>query len=182
MSTKLGKCIRFACDDLRVFSGRSSVGVRGLKLAKDDLVISLAILNGFDFVVDERDEYLKISSALRKNEKFEKTILNEEKINSLKSNEEFILSVTEKGFGKRSSAYEYRKTSRGGLGIANMQLGQRNGNEVVASFPISNKDQLMLVTDKGKLIRCPVNDIRIAGRQTQGVTLFNVSDEEKLFL
>jgi DNA gyrase subunit A len=180
MSTKLGKCIRFACDDLRVFSGRSSVGVRGLKLAKDDLVISLAILNGFDFVVDERDEYLKISSALRKNEKFEKTILNEEKINSLKSNEEFILSVTEKGFGKRSSAYEYRKTSRGGLGIANMQLGQRNGNEVVASFPISNKDQLMLVTDKGKLIRCPVNDIRIAGRQTQGVTLFNVSDEEKV--
>ena len=85
---------------MRVFSGRSSVGVRGLKLAKDDLVISLAILNGFDFVVDERDEYLKISSALRKNEKFEKTILNEEKINSLKSNEEFILSVTEKGFGK----------------------------------------------------------------------------------
>ena len=81
---------------------------------------------------------------------------------------------------KRSSAYEYRKTSRGGLGIANMQLGQRNGNEVVASFPISNKDQLMLVTDKGKLIRCPVNDIRIAGRQTQGVTLFNVSDEEKV--
>ena len=90
------------------------------------------------------------------------------------------MSVTEKGFGKRSSAYEYRKTSRGGLGIANMQLGQRNGNEVVASFPISNKDQLMLVTDKGKLIRCPVNDIRIAGRQTQGVTLFNVSDEEKV--
>ncbi len=180
MSTKLGKCIRFACNDLRIFSGRSSVGVRGIKLAKDDHVISLAILNGFDFVVEERDEYLKISSAVRKNEKFEKIILDEEKINLLKSNEEFILSVTEKGFGKRSSAYEYRKTSRGGLGIANMQLGQRNGNEVVASFPISNKDQLMLVTDKGKLIRCPVNDIRIAGRQTQGVTLFNVSDEEKV--
>ena len=90
------------------------------------------------------------------------------------------MSVTEKGYGKRSSAYEYRKTSRGGVGIANMQLGERNGNQVVASFTILDNDQLMLVTDKGKLIRCPVNDVRIAGRQTQGVTLFNVSDEEKV--
>ena len=81
---------------------------------------------------------------------------------------------------ERSSAFEYRKTNRGGVGIANMQLGERNGSQVVASFPITDKDQLMLVTDKGKLIRCPVNDIRIAGRQTQGVTLFNVSDEEKV--
>ena len=98
----------------------------------------------------------------------------------LKNKEEFILSVTDKGFGKRSSAYEYRKTKRGGVGIANMQLTDRNGNQVVASFPIKDTDQLMLVTDKGKLIRCPVNDIRIGGRQTQGVTLFNVSDEEKV--
>ena len=98
----------------------------------------------------------------------------------LKENEEFILSVTDKGYGKRSSAFEYRKTNRGGVGIANMQLSERNGSEVVASFPITDSDQLMLVTDKGKLIRCPVNDIRIAGRQTQGVTLFNVSDEEKV--
>ena len=107
-------------------------------------------------------------------------LLSEEKFNILKDNEEFILSVTDKGFGKRSSAFEYRKTNRGGVGIANMQLGERNGSEVVASFPITDNDQLMLVTDKGKLIRCPVNDIRIAGRQTQGVTLFNVSDEEKV--
>ena len=87
---------------------------------------------------------------------------------------------TDKGYGKQSSAYEYRKTNRGGVGIANMQLSDRNGSEVVASFPIVRSDQLMLVTDKGKLIRCPVNDIRIAGRQTQGVTLFNVSEEEKV--
>ncbi len=180
MSTKLGKCVRFGCKDLRIFSGRSSIGVRGIKLSSNDSVISLAILNGFNFDVEERDEYLKVSAAIRKDEKFEKKILNEEKFNLLKENEEFILSVTDKGYGKRSSAFEYRKTSRGGVGIANMQLTDRNGSEVVASFPITNNDQLMLVTDKGKLIRCPVNDIRIAGRQTQGVTLFNVSDEEKV--
>ena len=180
MSTRLGKCVRFSCKDLRVFSGRSSVGVRGVKLSNTDSIISLAILNGFDFVVEERDEYLKICSAERKNEKIEREILDEKKYSLLKENEEFILSVTDKGFGKRSSSYEYRKTSRGGVGIANMQLTERNGNEVVASFPISDKDQLMLVTDKGKLIRCPVNDIRIAGRQTQGVTLFNVSDDERV--
>ena len=180
MSTKLGKCIRFGCKDLRVFSGRSSVGVRGVKLAKNDSVISLAILNGIDFDVEERNEYLKVSTLIRKDEKYEMKLLSDEKFKILKENEEFILSVTDKGFGKRSSAFEYRKTNRGGVGIANMQLGERNGSQVVASFPITDKDQLMLVTDKGKLIRCPVNDIRIAGRQTQGVTLFNVSDEEKV--
>ena len=180
MSTKLGKCIRFGCKDLRVFSGRSSIGVRGVKLAKNDSVISLAILNGIDFDVEERNEYLRVSTLIRKDEKYEMKLLSDEKFKILKENEEFILSVTDKGFGKRSSAFEYRKTNRGGVGIANMQLGERNGSQVVASFPITDKDQLMLVTDKGKLIRCPVNDIRIAGRQTQGVTLFNVSDEEKV--
>ena len=129
---------------------------------------------------EERNEYLRVSSLIRKNEKYDMSLLSEEKFNILKENEEFILSVTDKGFGKRSSAFEYRKTNRGGVGIANMQLGERNGSQVVASFPITDNDQLMLVTDKGKLIRCPVNDIRIAGRQTQGVTLFNVSDEEKV--
>ena len=180
MSTKLGKCIRFGCKDLRVFSGRSSIGVRGVRLSKNDSVISLAILNGIDFDVEERNEYLRVSTLIRKDEKYEMKLLSDEKFKILKENEEFILSVTDKGFGKRSSAFEYRKTNRGGVGIANMQLGERNGSQVVASFPITDKDQLMLVTDKGKLIRCPVNDIRIAGRQTQGVTLFNVSDEEKV--
>ena len=180
LSTRLGKCIRFSCKDLRVFSGRASVGVRGIRLTDKDAVISLAILNGINFNVNERDEYLKISSSLRKNEKIEKINIDKDKINEFKSNEEFLLSVTDKGFGKRSSAYEYRKSNRGGLGIANMQLSQRNGNEIIASFPIKENDQLMLVTNNGQLIRCPVNDVRIAGRQTQGVTLFNVSETERV--
>ena len=180
LSTKLGKCIRFSCKDLRVFSGRSSVGVRGIKLSEKDTVISLAILNGINFNVNERDEYLKISSAQRKNEKIDEINVSKDKINEFKDNEEFLLSVTDKGFGKRSSAYEYRKSNRGGLGIANMQLSQRNGNEIIASFPIKENDQLMLVTNNGQLIRCPVNDVRIAGRQTQGVTLFNVSEKERV--
>jgi DNA gyrase subunit A len=177
LSTRLGKCIRFSCKDLRVFSGRASVGVRGIRLTDKDAVISLAILNGINFNVNERDEYLKISSSLRKNEKIN---IDKDKINEFKSNEEFLLSVTDKGFGKRSSAYGYRKSNRGGLGIANMQLSQRNGNEIIASFPIKENDQLMLVTNNGQLIRCPVNDVRIAGRQTQGVTLFNVSETERV--
>ncbi len=180
LSTRLGKCIRFSCKDLRVFSGRSSVGVRGIRLSEKDAVISLAILNGINFNVNERDEYLKISSAQRKNEQINEINISEDKINEFKYNEEFLLSVTDKGFGKRSSAYEYRKSNRGGLGIANMQLSQRNGNEIIASFPIKENDQLMLVTNNGQLIRCPVDDVRIAGRQTQGVTLFNVSEKEKV--
>ena len=180
LSTRLGKCIRFSCKDLRVFSGRSSVGVRGIKLSEKDTVISLAILNGINFNVNERDEYLKISSAQRKNEQIDEINVSKNKINDFKDNEEFLLSVTDKGFGKRSSAYEYRKSNRGGLGIANMQLTQRNGNEIIASFPIKENDQLMLVTNNGQLIRCPVNDVRIAGRQTQGVTLFNVSEKERV--
>ena len=180
LSTKLGKCIRFIAKDVRLFSGRSSVGVRGIKLQNKDSVISLAILKEITFDIEERDNYLKISNSIRKKEKYDKSLVDEKKLNDLQDNEEFILSVTDKGFGKRSSAYEYRVTKRGGIGIANMQLSDRNGSEIVASFPINNNDQLMLVTDNGKLIRCPVKGVRIAGRQTQGVTLFNVSDNEKV--
>ncbi len=180
LSTKLGKCIRFLTSNVRLFSGRASIGVRGIKLVNNDTVISLAILGNVDFDVEDRDTYLRTSSAERKKEDSKGENFDKEKFTMFKDKEEFILSVTDKGFGKRSSAFEYRKTKRGGVGIANMQLTNRNGNQVVASFPIKNTDQLMLVTDKGKLIRCPVNDIRIGGRQTQGVTLFNVSDEEKV--
>ena len=138
------------------------------------------ILRDFKFEVVERDIYLKASNQLRKDEKLDDTMLSDQKFSLMKENEEFILSITDKGYGKRSSAYEYRVTKRGGLGIANMQLTKRNGSEVIASFPIKDNDHLMLVTDKGKLIRCPVDDVRKAGRQTQGVTLFNVSDDEKV--
>ena len=180
MSTKLGKCIRFIANDVRLFSGRSSVGVRGIKLQKNDEVISIAILKEISFDIQERDDYLKLSNSLRKNDSKDIKEIDSKKFEDLKNNEEFILSVTDKGFGKRSSAFEYRVTKRGGMGIANMQLTDRNGDQVVASFPINNLDQLMLVTDKGKLIRCPVNGVRIAGRQTQGVTLLNVSENEKV--
>ena len=180
LSSRLGKCIRFIAKDIRLFSGRTSIGVRGIKLQKDDSVISLAILRDFKFEVDERDIYLKASNQFRKDEKRDNTMLSDQKFSLMKENEEFILSITDKGYGKRSSAYEYRVTKRGGLGIANMQLTKRNGSEVIASFPIKDNDHLMLVTDKGKLIRCPVDDVRKAGRQTQGVTLFNVSDDEKV--
>ena len=180
LSSKLGKCIRFIAKDIRLFSGRTSIGVRGIKLSKDDSVISLAILRNIKFEVEERDKYLKISSLIKKGEKVPNPEIDDDIIEKFKDNEEFILSVTDKGYGKRSSAYEYRVTKRGGVGIANMQLTDRNGNEVVASFPIKENNQLMLVTDKGKLIRCPVSDIRVAGRQTQGVTLFNVSNDEKV--
>ena len=180
LSSRLGKCIRFIAKDIRLFSGRTSIGVRGIKLQKDDSVISLAILRDFKFEVDERDIYLKASNQLRKDEKLDDTMLSDQKFSLMKENEEFILSITDKGYGKRSSAYEYRVTKRGGLGIANMQLTKRNGSEVIASFPIKDNDHLMLVTDKGKLIRCPVDDVRKTGRQTQGVTLFNVSDDEKV--
>ena len=180
MSTKLGKCIRFVAKDVRLFSGRTSIGVRGIKLQKSDEVISLAILKEISFDIQQRDNYLKMSNSLRKNEKSDDIKIEPNEYEDLKVNEEFILSVTDKGFGKRSSAYEYRVTKRGGLGIANMQLTERNGSEVVASFPINNSDQLMLVTDKGKIIRCPVDGVRVAGRQTQGVTLLNVSENEKV--
>ena len=180
LSSKLGKCIRFVAKDIRLFSGRTSIGVRGIRLNKNDCVISLAILKNIKFEVEERDSYLKICNMLKKNESIAGIQLDEKIIEKFKKNEEFILSVTDKGYGKRSSAYEYRVTKRGGVGIANMQLTDRNGNEVVASFPIKETNQLMLVTDKGKLIRCPVTDIRVAGRQTQGVTLFNVADDEKV--
>ena len=179
LSTKLGKCIRFIAKDVRLFSGRSSIGVRGIRIQKNDSVISMAKLNEIEFDTLERDNYLKYANSIRKNEKVDSSI-NESKFKEFSIEEEFILSVTDKGFGKRSSAYEYRVIKRGGSGIANMQLSGRNGDQVVASFPIKNTDQLMLVTDKGKLIRCPVNDVRIAGRQTQGVTLLNVSDKEKV--
>ncbi len=179
ISTKLGKCIRFLGKDVRLFSGRTSVGVRGMRLQNKDSVISLAILKNINFDTAQRDEYLKFSNACRKKEKIS-TNLDNEKLKNLKDEEQFIVSVTDKGFGKRSSAYEYRVTKRGGMGIANMQLTPRNGKEIVASFPIKDSDQLMLVTDKGKLIRCPVDGVRIAGRQTQGVTLLNVSEDEKV--
>lgn len=191
LSTRLGKSIRFLVSDIRQFKSRNSDGVRGIKLAKYDGVISMTILHGVEITTDIKEVYLKIPLERRVNaanndvidSKIEK-ILNNIEIDKeiflkLAKEEEFILTITENGFGKRTSAYEYRTTGRGGVGITNILTTNRNGN-VVASFPVKQDDNIMLITDKGKLIRISVNDIRIAGRSTQGVTLFKTEKEEKI--
>lgn len=193
LAAKSGKCIRFPVTDVRVFVGRNSTGVRGIKLAKDDTVISMSILNHSEATTEERDEYAKISSAIKRMEaergeqdcrpSAEETgllsILSAEKYAQMAEQEQFILSVTSTGYGKRSSSYEYRVTGRGGQGIANMEMSARN-KEIVSSFPIEDDNQIMMVTDGGKLIRMPVSDIRIAGRKTQGVILFRTAEQENV--
>ena len=188
LSTKEGKCLRFPISNVRKFSGRNSVGVRGIRLSKEDTVISMYIIKHAKFTIDERNDYLKIANAIRRRElrrsmpfsKLSKdTSLSEEKFKQMESIEEFILSVADNGYGKRSSAYEYRITSRGGKGIANMTVSKKTG-KVVSSFPVNEKDDVMLITGTGKLIRSPVNKIRVAGRTTQGVTLFKVESGEKV--
>jgi DNA gyrase subunit A len=185
LSTKLGMCIRFAVPEVRVFSGRTSTGVRGIRLAKDDEVISMTILNHAAIDMEVRDDYLRAAAALRRSGEEEgeaepaPAALSPADFAQLAENEEFILTVTENGFGKRSSAYEYRITGRGGKGIANIEMTDRNG-PVVGAFPVEATDQIMLVTDAGKLIRCPIDDVRIAGRKTQGVTLFRVEGGERV--
>jgi len=185
LATRLGKCIRFSVEEVRQFQSRTSTGVRGIKLAKGDEVISMTILDFVQVSIEERDAYLKQANKLRRengNEDYEAEVetnltLSDERFQELAAQEQFLLSVTSKGFGKRSSAYEYRRTGRGGQGLANMELTAKNGT-VVGTFPVGETDQIMLVTDAGQLIRCPVNGIRVAGRRTQGVTLFRVSGDE----
>jgi len=192
LAAKSGKCIRFPVTDVRVFVGRNSTGVRGIKLLGDDEVISMSILKHISANADERDEYLRISSAMKRMAQEEGTdvytspeqtgllnLLTAEKFKEMEEREEFILTVTVTGYGKRSSSYEYRVTGRGGQGIANMEMSPRN-KEVISSFPIENDNQIMMVTDGGKLIRMPVEDIRIAGRKTQGVILFRTAEDERV--
>lgn len=187
LATKLGKAIRFPVDDVRVFAGRTSTGVRGVRLAKGDEVISMSILTHVDATPEERTAYLKRASQLRgadmEGVEFEEggeTQLSEERFKFLQDKEQFLITVTNKGFGKRTSAYEYRLSGRGGQGVTNMGLTKRNGGEVVATFPVTDDHQVMLVTDGGQLIRTPVRDVRFTGRSAQGVTLFRVSDDENV--
>ena len=192
LAAKSGKCIRFPVTDVRVFVGRNSTGVRGIKLGAGDAVISMSILKHITASFEERDEYLRISSAMKRTALEEGTdvytspeqtgllnLLTAEKFKEMADREEFILTVTVTGYGKRSSSYEYRVTGRGGQGIANMEMSPRN-KEVISSFPIENDNQIMMVTDGGKLIRMPVEDIRIAGRKTQGVILFRTAEDERV--
>ena len=174
LATRQGRAVRFAATDVREFQSRTSAGVRGIRLREGDEVISLSILKGFDATTEERDAYLR-AAPWKENENA--PTLSPERMAEFEAAEEFILTVTENGYGKRTSAYEYRRTNRGGQGITNIETSARNGC-VVASFPAHNGQQLMLVTDQAKMIRTTVGDIRIAGRNTQGVTIFKVAEDE----
>ncbi|HRO50911.1 MAG TPA: DNA gyrase C-terminal beta-propeller domain-containing protein, partial [Hyphomicrobium sp.] len=179
------------------FKGRDSSGVRGIRLDDGDEVISMAILTHAEASPAERAAYLKQASQLRRSENGEEpeagieveaeadeeveaaADLSPERYAELSAKEQYVLTVSERGFGKRSSSYEYRTSGRGGKGIVAMVVNERNGN-LRASFPIEDTDQIMLVTDGGQLIRCPVHDVRIAGRNTQGVRIFKTDAEERV--
>ena len=188
LATARGKCIRFRVPEVRVFSGRNSVGVRGIQLAAGDQVISMSILQHAAADTEEREAYLRFAIARRRAESEPcapedvGVALDDARNDDLAASEQFILSASEDGFGKRTSSYEYRVTKRGGQGIGNMDLARRDGRQtrVVAVFPVAVSDQVMLVTDGGQLIRSPVDDIRIAGRTTRGVTLFRIGAEERV--
>jgi DNA gyrase subunit A len=175
LATRNGKAIRFMATDVREFRSRTSTGVRGVRLLGDDQVISMSILHRVGTSQEEREAYLKCP-PWRDREDVECT-LAADRFAELQENEQFILTVTENGYGKRSSAYEYRRTNRGGQGITNIDTSERNGR-VVASFPAHQGEALMLVTDQGKMIRTTVGDIRVMGRNTQGVTIFRVAEDE----
>jgi len=202
LATRNGKAIRFPIEDVRIFTGRSSVGVRGIRLLGKDRVISMSILRHEEIAPEERNAYLSLAAKRRREMGEESEVaaaqnpeqpvepeegegeigeaaISEELFADLAAREEFLQSVTEKGFGVRSSAYDYRITRRGGQGIDNMDLSRRR-DAVVAVFSVGHNDQIMLVTDAGMVIRCPVNDIRIARRRSQGVVIFKLGDGERV--
>ena len=194
LTTALGRCIRFATEEVRVFAGRDSTGVRGVRLGDADQVISMAILRSVDASPAERAAYVKHSNAMRRaisdeGEEVEDAVVEDEedgteeaaltpdRIAALGAAEEFILTVSTEGFGKRSSAYEFRRTGRGGQGLLAQDLTKKGGR-LAASFPVDDFDQILLVTDQGQLIRTPVNQVRIVGRNTSGVTIFRTAQDE----
>ncbi|MBV8093033.1 MAG: DNA gyrase subunit A, partial [Acetobacteraceae bacterium] len=193
LATRLGRCIRFQISDesLRGFAGRESSGVRGIRLTRGDEVMSLSVLRHVEASTEERAAYLKLSAAKRRSngeedsdgpaeleEATAEIALPPERASELAAAEEFLLSVTDAGYGKRSSAYEYRVTGRGGQGLTNIVLGGRNGRAVVTTFPVRSGDHVMLITDAGRLIRTPADQVRLTGRQAMGVMLFRVQPGE----
>ena len=177
LSASHGKCMRFRSHDVRLFKGRGSIGVRGIRLKKDDFVISISVLNHIQTDIETRTLYLKAAASTRRGEK--QDLMSENDFESMNNNDQYILTVTQNGYGKRTSAYEYRITNRGGQGIINIETSERNGS-VIGSFPVEDTDHVMMVTDAGRIIRSPVNDIRIASRNTQGVTLFSIDKGENV--
>ena len=195
LTTKLGKAIRFAVTDVRVFKGRDSTGVRGIKLADGDEVVSLSLLYHSDASSAEARAYLKQASALRRAESgeaeapeaeeadaedgVEEATLTPERYASLSAREQFVLTVSGSGFGKRTSSFEYRVTGRGGSGIVALGMGKKN-SAVIAAFPVEDSDDLMLISDSGQTIRIAVADVSIQGRAAGGVTIFKVDEGEKV--
>lgn len=195
LTTARGQCIRFPITDVRVFKGRDSTGVRGINLAAGDEVISMTIVRHFDATSDERSGYLKMSRAVRgeavdagedapilvdaEDEGSADTLISQERYAEMSAAEQFILTISENGFGKRTSSFEYRITGRGGKGIVAMAVNNRNGN-LIGAFPVESDNQLMLVTDGGQVIRVPVEGISIVGRSSQGVTIFRTGKDEKV--
>ena len=193
LTTAAGRCIRFSVDEVRVFASRDSTGVRGVKLAEGDEVISMAVLRSVDATPAERAAYLKHQRAMLRaageegedapaaveegEEDGDETTLTPERITELGAAEEILLTVSSEGFGKRTSAYDFRRTGRGGQGLAAQDLSKRGGR-LVGSFPVEDSDQILLVTDAGQLIRVPVSQIRVAARNTQGVTIFRTAQDE----
>jgi DNA gyrase subunit A len=175
LATRQGKAIRFAATDVREFQSRDSTGVRGINLKEDDEVISLSILHRVGTSQEEREDYLRF--APWKAEKEGAPEMPPERFAEFSEREQFILTVCANGYGKLSSAYDYRRTNRGGQGITNIDNIARNG-PVVASFPATKDDHLMLVTDQAKLIRMGLDSLRVIGRNSAGVRLFNVADDE----
>ena len=200
LTTSVGRCIRFSAEDVRVFAGRDSTGVRGIRLAQDDCVISMAILRAVDATPAERAAYLRYASLMRAAagealeadagqaaeveaeegvDEMDEADVPQERLIQLGAAEEFILTISSEGFGKRTSAYDYRRTGRGGQGLIAHDLTKRGGR-LAASFPVEETDEILLVTDTGQLIRTPVRQVRIAGRNTQGVTIFRKSGDEQV--
>ena len=179
LNTYLGKSLRINSNKIRIFKGRSSKGIKGINLKKDDRVISLTVLNHVKISSDESKAYIKKSR--NDDEEVEDTTyeISAKKFEEFKLKEEFILTITENGYGKRSSSYEFRESGRGGQGIINIVTSERNGN-VAASYSVKNDDDIMLITDGGQMIRCKVSEIRITGRNTQGVRIFKVDNGEKV--
>ncbi len=196
LTSAAGRCIRFRVTDVRVFKGRDSVGVRGINLGDGDRIISMSILRHFEASPAERTAYLKQSAQIRRAATGEEATdeiavdadaeeldgaveLTPERYAEMGAAEQFVLAISENGYGKRSSSFEYRVSGRGGKGIIAMTVNDRNG-PLIAAFPVEDSDQIMLVTDGGQLIRCPVGGIRIAGRSTQGVIVFNTAEDERV--
>ena len=190
LTSSNGQAIRFPVSDVRVFKGRQSSGVRGINLSKGDEVISMAILTHVDAEAAERAAYVRQANMVRRGgdqepdieqetEGAEAVAISPERYAELSAHEQMVLTISENGYGKRSSAYEYRVSGRGGKGIIGMIVNERNG-KLVASFPADASDQLMLVTDRGQLIRVPIDGISVVGRSTQGVIIFDTAADERV--